>query len=129
MGYYATGKQEKKMARPLVYGILLFQIALIISLIGGLRESYKTKERVELLMKNKERLVEENEQLNSEAAYVQSDYYVEKVAREELQRAKEGETVVILPPLDDENVGRREYREEIKPEMPVWRQWWELIIH
>lgn len=116
------------MSRVVVYAILIFQIVLIGSLIRGIQVSYKSRERVEILRDKKEQLEEENAKLKEDAEYVQSDYYIEKVAREELQRAKPGEQVVILP--ENQRVGevKPEFEKKQEKQLKNWEKWWLLLV-
>ncbi len=129
MGHNAIRSDNTGKSKVLIYAILIFQIALIGSLIRGIQLSSKSKERVELLQEKKQQLETENAKLKADVAYVQSDYYVEKVAREELQKAKPGEQVVILPETtsqrsESNNLGNKEERERKN-----WEKWWELLVN
>lgn len=128
MGHNATGREESFSRKVVVYVVLIFQVALIASLIRGIQLSKRSSERVEQLRETKQKLEEENARLHEEAKYVESDYYVEKVAREELQRAKAGETVVILPEVAVENEeGKWQSRTQSKEQRP-WEKWWALLV-
>lgn len=115
------------MRKTLVYGIIIFQLALIGSLIRGLQLSYKSKERLVEMSNTRDKLVQDNTQLNSEIKYVESDYYVEKVARDELHLARPGEKVVIIPETE-------QIREEAQQsnnnhvETANWQKWWDLMF-
>ena len=129
MGHNAIRETKLGSSRIVVYAILLFQIILIGSLIRGFQVSYKSRERVEVLRDKKEQLEQEHAKLQADAEYVQSEYYIEKVAREELQRAKPGEQVVILPEnstqyaVRSDQVKNREERE-----IKNWEKWWFLLV-
>lgn len=128
MGHNAIRETKVGSGRIVVYAILLFQIILIGSLIRGIQVSYKSKERVEVLRDKKEQLEEEHAKLQRDAEYVQSDYYIEKVAREELQKSKPGEKVVILP--ESQRVTEQGVIKELKNERPLknWEKWWILLV-
>ncbi len=128
MGHYAIGNQGREKSKTLVYVVLVIQVIVIISLIRGLFESYKTKERVAMLLDTKAKLEVEHAKLVKEANYVASEYYLEKVAREELQRAKEGESVVIIPRNEEENLDMSVRKEKTRLSVEAWRQWWELLV-
>jgi len=127
MQYLAdTWKNMRKIA---IYGIIIFQVILIGSLVKGIQTSYKSRERVGDLEKRKNELVAENSKMKVEKEYVQSDYYLEKVAREDLHLVKPGETVVIVP--EDSNM--REKPAEAKAmagegKKQNWEKWWELLV-
>lgn len=128
MGHNAIRETKVGSGRIVVYAILLFQIILIGSLIRGIQVSYKSKERVEVLRDKKEQLEQEHAKLQRDAEYVQSDYYIEKVAREELQKSKPGEKVVILP--ESQRVTEQVVQQEVKAEKSLknWEKWLELLI-
>lgn len=129
MGHNATREQETGRKKTLTYVILIFQIVLIGSLIKGIQTSYKSKDRIKLLEEKREELQSENTKLKHDVEYVQSDYYVEKIAREELQRAKIGEQVVILPDGSTQ-FAVRSSQEKISNEKQLknWEKWWKLVI-
>lgn len=115
------------MRKTVIYGIIIFQIALIGSLIKGLQLSYKSRERLVEMKITRDKLLKENASLKQEIAYVESDYYAEKVAREELHLARQGEKVVIIPEtelLNDEVQQSNNSQEEAKN----WQKWWELMV-
>lgn len=128
MGHNATRENVGEKSKVLIYAILIFQIVLIGSLIRGIQVSYKSRERVEILQNKKEQLEDENKKLKEDADYVQSDYYIEKVAREELQRAKPGEQVVILP--ENQRVGgtKPEFEKREEKTLKNWEKWWVLLV-
>src|SRR3989339_834402 len=109
------------------YGIIVFQILLIISLVRGVQLTLRSRERVTDLEKKKAELVKEEERLKAQEEYVQSPYYLEKVAREELHLAKPGETVVIVPESRKEELGIRNQELENLEEKANWQKWWEVI--
>ena len=114
------------MRKLVLYAIILFQIALIISLVRGVQLSRKSAIRIASMEETKAKLIEEREKLKKEEEYVQSEYYLEKVARDELHLSKPGETVVIVP----ENRVQIEEIDKIVEslvEKPNWMKWWEVL--
>lgn len=114
------------MRKFVLYGVIIFQILLIISLLRGIQLSQRSKERIETMQQTREKLLAEREKLKQEREYVQSPFYLEEVARNELHLSKEGETVVIIPDslvvgeeMDKQN-GQREEREN-------WQKWWSVL--
>lgn len=121
------GNNEGGWSRPVRYGVIIFQIALIGSLIRGLQLSYKAKDRVGELEQKRDILLDEQAELNNKAKIVQSEYYLEKIAREELQKSKPGETVVIMP--ENESFASLETLESKKnEELPNWQKWLDLLV-
>ena len=95
----------------LAYGIL------------DIRQAYR---RVD---ESRERLAEaqtRNEELKKKMTEVQTREYLERVARNELNMQKEGETVVVLsqlkPPSAQDNGEAKEEKEA-----PNYLKWWELV--
>jgi len=85
------------MRKIILYGVILFQIGLIIALVRGVQLSRRSISRIALMEETKVKLEAEKEKLQQQEEYVNSPYYLEKVARDELGLAKTGERVVIVP--------------------------------
>ena len=115
------------MRRLGLYIVIIFQVILIVSLVRGIQLSLKSKERIEALSSTKQKLEDEQKKLVDQQAYVQTPYYLEKVARDELHLSKPGETVVIVPesiqPSPDNGHGDLQNTQE----MPNWQKWWEVL--
>lgn len=114
------------MRKIALYGVIIFQIVLIVSLIRGIQVSRKASERIAKLEQEKERLKQESEKIKKEGEYVQSEFYLEKVARDELHLAKEGETVVIVPE-GVINQNKEQGISNIEGEKENWQKWWEVL--
>ena len=128
MGHNATEENRKSKSKILIYAILLFQLAVIGSLIRGIQLSKKSQERVMALRVAKDKLLAENAVLKDKVEFVKSDYYVEKVAREELQKAKPGEKVVILPESQQIREERQELHIVEEKRLHNWEKWWRLLV-
>lgn len=116
------------MRKIVLYAVIIFQILLIISLVRGIQLSHRSKERIEVMQKTKDKLLLEQEKLKQEQEYVSSDFYLEKVAREELHLAKTGETVVIIPDnlmINEENNTQDLANTQI--DKPNWQKWFEVL--
>ncbi|MFH2019270.1 MAG: septum formation initiator family protein [bacterium] len=115
------------MRKKLIYVVLVFQVALIVSLVRNIQLSLSSRGRVGNLKEQKDKLEQERGKLQAQLEYVKSDYYLEKVAREELQLTKPGETVVIVP----EGIGATRAESNITTEgedkTQNWQKWWEVI--
>ncbi len=74
----------------------------------------------------------ERERLLERKAYVQTDAYTEKWAREDGKLAKPGETVIVVIPLPAKEAPRAEPAalppSDTGPPSPHWQQWWELLF-
>ena len=114
------------MRKIVLYGIIIFQILLIISLARGIQLSRRSATRIANLQETKDKLQKEQDELKRQGEYVQSSFYLEKVARDELGLSKLGEKVVIIPMYQQTNVAmNQEKREEIEKEN--WQKWWEIL--
>lgn len=113
------------MRKIVLYGVIAFQILLIISLIRGIQLSLRAKGRITDLQTKKEQLIQEEERVKQQEEYVQSQYYLEKVAREELHWSRPGETVVIVPEAirGEESPQARPKTEEVAN----WQKWWRVL--
>lgn len=114
------------MRKIVLYGIIIFQILLIISLVRGIQLSRRSIARIAGLEETKQKLLDEQEKLKKEEEYVASPYYLEKVARDELGLAKPGERVVIIPTNQQTNVTTKTEKSE-DVEKPNWQKWWEVL--
>jgi len=114
------------MRKYLMWGGIFFEVILIISLVRGIELSIRARSRVDTLKTRREELLQEREKLAEKLVYVQSEEYLESVARDELNLAKPGETVLVVPEgalLEGE---AEEIEEEVK--LPVYKQWWEVFF-
>jgi cell division protein FtsB len=114
------------MHKLILYGVIFFQILLIGSLFKGIQLAIKARSRVTDLEARKAKVQEEQKKLSDQLTYVQSDYYVEKVAREELQLSKPGETVVLVPQnaaITPDGV----VIAATAPDKPNYQKWWDVI--
>ena len=114
------------MRRMILYGVIIFQIALIVSLVRGIQQSRQSVSRIASLETTKKKLEEEQRKLKAEGEYVQSDYYLEKVARDELHLAKPGEMVVVIPDSQKVEGGENPQTQE-SGEKPNWQKWWGVL--
>lgn len=114
------------MRRIVLYGIIVFQLILIGSLVKGIQLSLSSRERIDKLEEKRRAEQARAEELAKQEEYVQSEYYLEKVAREELHLAKPGEKVVIVPELSGSSGETK--RVEVSQEKPNYLKWWEVVI-
>jgi len=103
-----NNKNIKSM--PLVKKLaLLFLAVFILSLFissfaskGGLLDLYRRKLMYEKLKAEIEALKEENNRISTKIKALKEDaFYIEKIAREELILAKEGEIIYLLPKTEE----------------------------
>jgi hypothetical protein len=97
---------------------------LIGSLLKSIISTVSSGKRVDELLVKKEGLVAKKNILENKLKTLDSLYYLEKVAREQLHLVKPGETVVMLPQNGrDERVESSGQVEEMK----VWEEWVEVF--
>lgn len=123
---------ESPKLRKLMYGIFfLLGILFTISLVRNIYTLRASNERI-LEAQNKLNLLKaENEELASEVNMVESDFYKEKLGRDKLGLAKEGEIIAVLPPEEElrEIAPKLENsQEEVLPK-PNWRRWLDLFVN
>jgi cell division protein FtsB len=83
-------------ARLLAAGMLVLSLWMLASFVGQLMTSTQLERRREALEAEISRIEAENDALRGEVAYAESPAYAEKIAREQLGYAREGD-VIILP--------------------------------
>jgi cell division protein FtsB len=111
------------------YGLLFMAIFLSFSLVRNIVSFTKSQQA----LKKEEVLIAELERevasLEGQVKLVNTQDFVEKVARDKLGLAKEGETVVVLP--EDEVLARLAPQipdsEDFLPE-PNWQKWMNLFL-
>lgn len=117
-----------------IIGCLLFAA----SYSSHLLERARVRGEVVALQQRVERSTQRNAELQAERAYVNSDTYVEDVARSQLNLTKPGDTVIVVPAAQAVEADGIEQKEEqpiverpiaIAPTaLPYWRQWLSLFI-
>ena len=94
-------------------------------------ELWQQKQRIWRIQKEVKELEIKEADLKKQLEYYRSDEYVEKMAREKLLLQKEGETVVILPPGQNQDQSsdiKSQSEEENKPvEQSIWERLIELF--
>ena len=115
------------MKKLLLYGVIIFQILIIVSLVRGMTISKRSASRIESMQDTKKKLEEERDKLKKEQENVNSEYYLEKVAREELHLTKPGETVVIVPESILIGTQTNDVGEKVLEVKPNWMLWFEIL--
>ncbi len=116
------------MRKLALYGIIIFQVLMIVSLVRGIQLSRMATGRIKDMETVKNKLVDEKNNLLKQQEYVQSDFYLEKVARDELHLSKEGETVVVVPEMPPASAEGTKNPEE-SVEKKNWQKWLEVIFY
>lgn len=94
------GRENKRkdaliLSRRLSF-LLIFLLALVLIYGPGFIELARLNAEAERLLAYKERLIRENQMLNEDCQYYESDEYIEKAARQKLGMVKKGETLYVL---------------------------------
>lgn len=102
--------------------ILAIGLFLIVNLTRSIWQLLRAGDRIKQAEEQVAQIRLKNDELKKRLAEVQSPAYLEKIAREKLGLAKEGEVVVILPP----------YQPPSPPaggeNLPNWEKWWKLFF-
>ena len=114
------------MRKIFLYFIIFFQILLIVSLVQGIRVSLKSQQRVSTLTAMKQSLESERQKLQQKLQYVQSPYYLEEMARDQLHLSKPGEAVVIVPAGAVATASAAPVAQGAGGETN-WQKWWGVI--
>jgi len=106
--------------------IIVIGVSLMVNLSRDILRLVKVGEQVQQAERVLERRQRENEQLVVQKEDYTSDEFVEEMARNKLNMAKEEETVVILPENMAELLGRK--KRQLAKSSPSWQQWWKLFF-
>lgn len=109
---------------------LLIIIASIYIMNNLVRSIYSLWQKKDLITAAKMQLAQqqnENEKLQDQLKQVKRNDFIEEEARDKLFMVKDGEKVVILPHLQDDQTGQGTPIQEEKPKTPVWQQWLALF--
>ena len=106
--------------------IILVGIGLIVSLSRDILRLLRSADELKLAAQKVEELQKESESLAQKKGYYQSESFIEEEARNKLNMAKVGETIVILPPNLKEVMGEKE--NQLTKPLPNWYQWLNLFL-
>jgi cell division protein FtsB len=112
--------------------LALLTLSLLFNFTNQVMQSARLEAKRAELETEVARLEAENNRLEAEVAYVESDSYVERIARERLNYAREGDIVVLpqmpaptpaAPPAEVAN------RPQPRPATDHnWRRWWQAFV-
>ena len=96
---------------------------------GKVLQNYHLRQEGNQILQEIKEIEARNLALQAYRDYVQSDEYIEKVAREELNLMKRGETAVIVlsPPSSTANTEEPPSSIGKKEEPPLWKRWWDFL--
>ena len=104
--------------------IIIIGAYLLINLGRRVYDLYRTSDRMVNAEKKKALAQAENESLKKEIGYRNSEFYVEKEAREKLNLAKPEEKVAVIPGLVEPE---KSVLPTPKP-TPNWQKWYSLFF-
>lgn len=106
--------------------ICLIGILLAVNLARGVFGLWKSTDRIRVIEDKLKEAEAKNENLRQKEAFYRSDEFVEQEARNKLNMAKNGETIVIMPENLEEALGM------VKPlptsPIPNWKRWVEVFF-
>ncbi len=108
--------------------IVIVAVGILTGLSRQIASALEASKRLEDEASQVTKLTEKNNQLKKELSDAQSPDSIEKIAREELNLAKPGETVVVIPP-DLISKVIEDNKPKIEPKLPNWQGWLRLFIH
>lgn len=107
------------------YILIILSLFFTFNLARGVYDSYKNKSKLQEVHEQLPEAQSQNKQLKKDLDYKQSEFFVEKEARDKLNLAKKDEVVAIFPQL-----GTREQASS-KRDKPLknWRKWQKLLLN
>ena len=109
-------------------GGIAFAFMAIVSLGASLISNIQKQKIVEERRSVKAQIQKAHADLLKQSTLVESQFFVEREAREKLGLGREGESVVLLPSQTIEaSVSSAESKKPQESKSP-WRQWWELFF-
>lgn len=112
--------------RAIQWLVIIVGISLIINLSRDILRLIKAGGQIKLTEEELAEKSQENKQLLEKKKFYTSEEFVEEEARNKLNMARPGETIVVLPQNVSELVGREE--KEVFQEIPNWQKWWKLFF-
>lgn len=105
--------------------IIFVGIILIIKLCGDILRLRRAADQIEIAEKRVEQLEDEKRELLKKKEYYQSEEFIEQEARNKLNMARPGETIVVLPQTGGKS---SEFGEKKTEELQNWQKWWKLFF-
>ncbi len=105
-------------------GLTIVLLIMTISLSRGVWDSYQKLDDLKTTESEVKALKTENANLEEEKLFRQTDFYIEKAAREKLGLAKTGETVIVA-----EETASKSAQEENDRIVDNWRSWFDLFFY
>ncbi len=109
-------------------GIILLVLLGLFGLGKQISKALEAGHRLDKAADNLNKLQQENRELQNRLVQVQRLEFIEEQARNKLNLAKKGETIVVIPQEEiDKVLGLNKKVKEIK--LPNWQGWLKLILH
>ena len=106
------------------YGLFLIVISLIISLSRSIIKLTKAEDKIQDVKNKIISLKKGNEDLNNQISRMESDFFIEKEARDKLGLAKKGEIVLVLPSSENyESLINPDSTTEPNLPLPNYKKW------
>jgi len=106
--------------------IIFLGVILIGKFTKDLRRLLSATQQIKKAEERVAKLEEQRKQLSEKYQYYQTPEFIEEEARNKLNMAKPGETIVILPNNLNELLNHRQKFQENS--LPNWRKWWKLFF-
>lgn len=106
--------------------VIILGLCLIVKLSKDILRLLKAGEQIRLAEQRVLQLEKEKKELSEKRQYYYSQDFIEEEARNKLNMARPGETIVILPPNLEELLGRQKLKQAL--ELPNWKRWWKLFF-
>ncbi len=94
--------QSRTLASNILLGLL--GVYLAFALFGTIRRNYELQREISKIEESNKALEQSNLELTYQIAYYQTDLYKDKAARAKLGLQAPGESVIILPKVEDKQV-------------------------
>ena len=130
-----TGTPEKRNPRLLIFMLIGLCILFVISYASRRIENSRVQAEVIAMDSDIAQSQRNQAELEAQLEFVESDAYVDQVARNELGLAKPGDSVIIVLPAienpsaeqDVEDANSLATAPQASTDLPNWRQWLQLF--
>ncbi|MCL4366672.1 septum formation initiator family protein [Patescibacteria group bacterium] len=92
-------------------------------------DSLQAGQRLDQSVDELTRLQDKNEELKEQLSQLDSPQFIEQQARDKLNLARSGETVVIIPPSEVDQVLKQNQPTPTPTPVPYYQGWFKLFFH
>jgi cell division protein FtsB len=132
----ATRKKRTTIITPIQFAAIVtvtISLTLLVGFAYKINSYEQIKQEAQRLQDKLERVEADNQALLARKAFVQTDAYVEQVAREELNFGRFGDTVVMVKNVSAQKVeagllSSPDAGESAVTTSPPWQAWYELFF-